>query len=267
MADAPTAIVTGGSSGIGAAIADRLATAGYRLVVVDLERPASADHRFVAADVADAQAWAELAGSLRGEGADTALLVQAAGALLVGRLSDCPAEEIERLVRVNLSGVLLGAAALGPLLRKSAEAPGAATPPLPRGVLNVASIFAAVTPPGFAVYNATKAGVVAATETLRSEWAPHGLNATAVLPGVTPTGLFDRAAYPDDRFREPIRRRVAEAQLTAGVVAERALDAYRRGNAVAAIGARARRYHLLKRLAPTALLRAIARQARRELPE
>lgn len=273
--NAPVAIVTGAASGIGRAIAIRLAALGYRLVLWDLDHeglrsiqasllPAQRmEHELVVADTADAEVWAGFTSTLQHDGTSVALLVQAAGVLVAGRLADCNPADIERLVSVNLTGVMLGAQAMAPLLAAS-QATGGDTP-LPRGVLNIASIFATVAPPGFAAYNAAKAGVIALTETLRGEWAPLGLTTTAVLPGVTPTGLFTRAAYADDRFREMVRRHAGRAELTVDAVADAALVAYRRRKLIVPIGRRATRYYWLKRWLPNLVLRRVAEQANREL--
>lgn len=271
----PAAVVTGAASGIGRALVVRLASEGYRLILVDrdhaglqqllAELPTTGpiDHELVVADVSDAAAWRGLADTLAHDKTDVAILVQAAGGLLAGRLVDCPPEEIERLIAVNLTAVALGSQAIGPLLIKQALV--GARSPLPRGVLNVASIFGAVSPPGFAVYNATKAGVVALTETLRGEGAPHGLTATAILPGVTPTRLFDNAVYANEPLREAATQRVAQAELTADYVAEMALRAYAKRRLVVPIGKRASRYYWLKRWLPNILLKRVAAEANREL--
>ena len=271
IASAPVAIVTGAASGIGRAIALRLAALGYRLVLWDLDHeglrsvqasllPAQGmEHELVVADTSDAEVWAGFASTLQHDGANVALLVQAAGVLV----ADCNPADIERLVSVNLTGVLLGAQAMAPLLAASQAAGGDV--PLPRGMLNIASIFATVAPPGFAAYNAAKAGVIALTETLRGEWAPLGLTATAVLPGVTPTGLFTRAAYADDRFRDMVRRHVGKAEQTVDAVADAALVAYRRRKITHPIGRRATRYYWLKRWLPNVVLRRVAEQANAEL--
>lgn len=270
----PAAVVTGAASGIGRAIAVRLGKLGYRLILVDqdhaglqnlaaeLSRAALAEHELVAADVTNAEAWQGLAETLRHDDTDIALLVQAAGILLAGKLADCEPADLDRIVRVNLTGALLGARAIGPLLSAT---PGSKPPPLPRGVLNVASIFGAVSPPGFTAYNATKAGLVALTETLRGEWAPLGLTATAVLPGVTRTGLFDKATYADQRIADLVATRATEAELSADQVAEAALKAYRHRRVVVPIGRRARRLFWIKRWLPKALLERVAKEANREL--
>lgn len=271
----PVAVVTGAASGIGRAIAVRLAALGYRLVLVDLDHTGlqqtqsallpstEAEHELVVADAADATAWRGLASTLQHDSADIALVVQAAGVLVAGRLADCRPGDVERLISVNLTGVVLGAQAMAPLLAASAKS--GADSPLPRGVLNIASIFAVVSPPGFAAYNAAKAGVIALTETLRGEWAPLGLTATAVLPGVTPTGLFARAEYADEGLRDMVRRHVGHAELTADAVADAALVAYRRRRVVVPIGRRASRFYWLKRWLPNVLLGRVAAEANREL--
>ncbi len=271
----PVAVVTGAASGIGRAIALRLAAMGYRLVLIDLDHGGLCDvlsfllpvegieHELVVADTADADVWEGLASTLQHDDADVALLVQAAGVLVAGKLVDCRPVDIQRLVEVNLIGVLLGARAMGPLLASPRD--GGDDAPLPRGMLNIASIFAAVAPPGFAAYNAAKAGVVALTETLRGEWAPLGLTATAVLPGVTPTGLFTKALYADERFREMVRRYVGHSELTVDAVADAALVAYRRRRLVSPIGRRASRYYWLKRWLPDLVMRRVAERSNREL--
>lgn len=266
--------MTGAAGGIGGAIAARLAERGYAVVAVDTREAAlqtfvagrlgGAPHSAVTADVGEPADWDRVVEAAQRAGDQVALLVQAAGVLLVGPLEQCDPEAIRRVVDVNLLGAALGARAVTPLLRAAARS-SAAAPPLPRGVLNVASVFATVAPPGFAAYNASKAGVVALTESLYGELIADGLTATVVLPGVTPTGLFDSASYSEERLRAATIDTVRDAELTADAVAEAALRAYRRRRSVATIGARARRFTLLKAISPGRLRRRVAAAARRFL--
>ncbi|MEQ8846543.1 SDR family oxidoreductase [Botrimarina sp.] len=268
------AVVTGAAGGIGGAFALRLASLGYAVVAVDSDRAGLAElmsgplggggHRSLGADVSDPAAWDRVADECRRGAARVDLLVQAAGVLLVGPLERCDAADVRRVIDVNLTGAALGARAIAPLLRETARRHGA-PPALPRGLLNVASVFATVAPPGFAVYNASKAGLLVLTESLRGELAADRLAATAVLPGVTPTGLFAKAIYSDAGLRAATEDWLERSELTPDEVAEAALRAYRRGRAAAVIGRRARRFALLKALAPGLTRRRVAAAAGRFL--
>lgn len=271
MADRAVAVVTGAASGIGREIALRLATLGYDLAAVDadgegIETVAAAIKTRCLArrmDVCDPAAWDGLAAELRER--RVAVLVNSAGLLLAGRLADCRAEDLRRIVEVNLFGVMLGCRTITPLLAATEPRIPRRQRELPIGVLNIASVFAPLAPPGFSAYSATKAGVVTLGETLREEVRPDRLTVTTVLPGVTPTGLFDRAHYADERLRDATRDYLAAAELSAGDVAELALKAFRRRRRSATIGRRAARYALAKRLAPALVGKLIGRRARRAL--
>lgn len=271
MADRPVAVVTGAAAGIGRQLAIRLARLGYDLAAVDIdaeglqELTASIKTGCEAwrADVSDADAWEQIASDLRGR--RVGLLVNNAGLLLAGRLDACGPAELRRVVEVNLLGVLLGCRAMTPLLVSTASATRRRDRPAPVGVLNVASVFAPLTPPGFAAYSATKAGVVGLSGALRGEVRGQGLAVTAVLPGVTATGLFDKAHYADDTIRQATAEFLAGGGLAPDAVAEAALRAYRRRRRCVTIGRRAAWYARAKRWAPALVDWAIARRGRRAL--
>ncbi|TWT87088.1 putative oxidoreductase SadH [Pseudobythopirellula maris] len=268
----PVALVTGAGSGIGRAFCLRLADRGYGVVAIDrdpvtadetaaLVRQAGAVAHSYGMDVSDASAWDALPAWLaETTGGRLDLLVCNAGVLLGGELDRCEAADALRVVATNLGGALLGCRTLIPLLKQPVG-----SPPTARGVINIASIFAAISPPGFAAYNASKAGVVALSETLRGELAPHGLRVTVAAPGVTPTGLFAHAAFATPRLAELADRYLASAQLTADDVAEGALRAFDRNRLYAPLGAKATRLWRLKRWLPQRTIDLIARRSRREL--
>ena len=171
-----------------------------------------------------------------------------------------------QVLDTNLSGTLLGCQMATPWLIESATAPlpRVVGQPLP-GILNIASVFGVVSPPGFAAYNASKAGVIALSETIRGELAPHGLNVTVALPGATPTGLFADAAFASAEFGDQTTRYMAGAELSPEQVAEQALAAAAKGQTHAVIGKRARRFAWLKRMAPSFVLNQVAKRARQQL--
>ena len=271
------ALVTGGGSGIGRAICQQLASSGWVVAVADLDLPAAEatlaslpspadDHLAVELDVASAAAWTQQIAMLQTEWPRIDLLVNNAGALAGGELAATPEEEIRRLVEVNLMGAIHGCRATIPWLVESATRDSPLDRQSPRsGVINTASIFAALAPPGFATYSATKAAIVALSESLRGELAPHGLNMTVTLPGVTKTGLFERAYFPSAAFRQTANRYVQDARLAPADVAQQTLQAAASGKLYAVIGRRARWYARLKRWLPTLVTRRVAKQSHDEL--
>lgn len=174
-----TALVTGASSGIGRATAAALAGRGARVVALgrDVARLEGVGERQVVWDLAEPGAVAEEVGPVD-------VLVNNAGAGWAGPFAETP--DVERLVAVNL---------VAPILLTRALLPGM----LERGrghIVNVASIAGFVAPRDEAVYAATKAGLVAFSESLRYELRGSGVGVTLVAPGVVATPFFERRARP-----------------------------------------------------------------------
>ncbi|MEM9187129.1 MAG: SDR family NAD(P)-dependent oxidoreductase, partial [Planctomycetota bacterium] len=177
-----------------------------------------------------------------------------------------PPAELQRLVEVNLTGTMLGSAAAAPWLIEAADrgAPRGVSSPR-SGIINTASIFAPLAPPGFAAYSATKAGVVAFSRALRGELATSQLNVTVTLPGVVSTRLFGSARFATPAFKAAAERFVQQTELSPESVAEQTLRAAHRGLAEAVLGRRAGRFASLRRWAPALADYLVQRRATREL--
>ncbi|MGV9329310.1 SDR family NAD(P)-dependent oxidoreductase [Streptosporangium sandarakinum] len=198
-------LITGASSGIGAATARAMAAAGARLVLAGRD-PGRLDA------VAAGTGGRALAGDLVTDAADLArragpvdVLVANAGAGWAGPLETMPDDAIERLVAGNLTAPIRLTRLLLPAMVERG-----------RGhVVFVASIAGAVGVPGEAVYAATKAGLLCFAESLRYEL--RGVGVSVVLPGVVDTPFFERRGTPyARRWPVPIpAERVARAIVAA----------------------------------------------------
>ncbi|MBU0669593.1 MAG: SDR family NAD(P)-dependent oxidoreductase, partial [Alphaproteobacteria bacterium] len=142
-------------------------------------------------------------------------VVNNAGIPLGGSLIDNSAEEIERCLDINLKGVLFGAQAAHPHLKKTA--PGSC-------LLNTASAAGIFGSPGASVYSATKFAVRGLTESLDGEWHEDGIKVRSLCPGFIETPLLDKT--PNHGANEAIRDRVNAAGLEITPVEDVALAAW-----------------------------------------
>lgn len=191
-----TALVTGGASGLGRAVAEQIVAAGGRVVIVDLPGSDGAavaaqlapDAAFAPADVTD-EASIEAALDVAEELGDLRVVVNCAGIgpprKIVGKDGPMPLEEFRRVVEINLVGtfnVIRLAAA-----RIIARAPIGEE----RGVIvNTASVAAYDGQIGQAAYAGSKGGVVGLTLPIARELAQHRIRVTTIAPGLFRTPLF-----------------------------------------------------------------------------
>lgn len=182
-----TTIVTGGASGLGAAVALAIAEAGGRPVVLDISEPAAGvEHELVdLADPRTAMDAVERVGTRAG-GIDA--VVTAAGTDACGKLDEVPWEQWERVLRVNLLGTAaVVRAALPWLERRSGH------------VVTVASTLGLRALPDATAYCASKFGVVGFTRALAAETAGR-VGVTLLVPGGMRTAFFDGR---DEQYRPP----------------------------------------------------------------
>jgi NAD(P)-dependent dehydrogenase (short-subunit alcohol dehydrogenase family) len=180
------ALVTGGSSGIGLAVARMLREEGFDLTLASrrAEKVEAAAAELgaaaVAANVGDPEECARLVAGHRERFGRLDVLVNSAGIGIAGRVEDLPVKHLDLQLGVNLRGLFLVTQAAIPLLRET------------RGwIVNLASIAGTIPSPGLATYGATKAAVISLTRSLNEELDADGVRAVAICPGFVDTPMAD----------------------------------------------------------------------------
>ncbi len=248
-----TALVTGASSGIGEAVARRLAREGARLALVARGEAAlgrlAADlgpgTAVLAQDLARPGAAQALAARVVDAGLEVDILVNNAGYGLAGPFAALDADEQEEMIALNCAALtgLTRRLLPGMLARRRG------------GVLHVASTAAFAPAPTLAVYAATKAYVLRLSQALHAELRGTGVHCTCLCPGPVPTGFGARAGMHEGFFRTG---GLLRATTSPERVAREGLSALARNRRQVVVGALNKAQAFGTRLAPTALTLRVA---------
>ena len=236
------AVITGGASGIGRAVAERAAAEGMKVVIGDIEEgplkdaegelsSLGAEVMGVRTDVSDAASVRELRDKALERFGAVHLVHNNAGVGLGGPIWEVSEEDWRWILGVNLLGVVHGIATFVPLLLEQGEG----------HVVNTASIAGLATAPFLGPYNATKQAVVAISETLfkdlQSVGAPESVGVSVLCPGFVQTRIAESdrnrpawAAEPEAKAAEELRgamQNMVDGGIPPAVVGDRVIDAVR----------------------------------------
>jgi len=201
----PVAVVTGGSSGIGLMTAQRLASAGYKVAVIDLHSTPSADLSLTV-DVTDADAVQRAVAAIVEAFGRVDLLVNNAGITGSDKATVChetPIEQWDLVQAVNVRGPFLCTRAVLPtmLSQKSGH------------VITVASVAGLIAFPGRCAYTASKGAALQFSKSLAVDYAAAGIRANAICPGMVETPMTQW------RLDVPELRAAVESNIPMGRVA------------------------------------------------
>jgi NADP-dependent 3-hydroxy acid dehydrogenase YdfG len=208
------ALVTGASSGIGEATARALAGAGAKVAVSArrlqrLQRLAEElgeggrTALAIESDITDSEQAVAAVERTADELGRLDIVVNNAGQMLLGPIEDAPTEEWDRMIDLNLKGLIVTThAALPHLLSAAADSPRGCA-----DVINISSVAGRIARSGSGVYNLTKHGVGAFSESFRQEFAGRRVRSTLIEPGAVETELTDHIR---DGIREEVRGRFAD---------------------------------------------------------
>lgn len=213
--------ITGGASGLGRALAERYARAGWRVAIGDIHeargeetlarlRELGAEALFLPCDVRQEEHLEAAADLLEETWGGVDVVVNNAGVAVGGSVAEVPMADWEWIVDINLLGVVRGCRVFTPRFVRQGSG----------RFVNVSSMAGLVHPPRMSAYNATKAAVVALSETLRAELARDGIAVTVVCPSFFRTNLTETFRAPDPKTVKTTNRLVNEARLGADEIAE-----------------------------------------------
>ncbi|GAA3817502.1 short-chain dehydrogenase [Cellulomonas soli] len=256
-----SAVVTGGASGIGLAIARDLARGGAVVTLADVDveraevharalREQGAKAEAVEIDVTDRGAVDDLLRRVADEHGRLDLMFNNAGVGGTLPFEEATAQQWDRILALNLRSVIDGTDAAYRLMR--AQGGG--------HIVNTASIAGLVPVPMQTLYNTTKFGVVGLSTTLRPEAAAHGVRVSVVCPGQVATAIWGTPILGERDLSAPAPPQAVSAERAAAAV----LRGVRRNQAVITFPTPARRLALAYRYAPWAMSRWLgAEHARR----
>jgi NAD(P)-dependent dehydrogenase (short-subunit alcohol dehydrogenase family) len=194
----PSALVTGGSSGIGLAIARMLRDEGYELTLASRTKQkieaaaAELGAHAVAADIGKEEDCVRCVAQHRERFGGMDVLVNSAGIGIAGTVESLQTKHIDLQLGVNLRGLLIVTREAIPLLKAS------------RGwIVNLASIAGTTPTPGLTVYGATKAAVIALTRSQNAELDGDGVRAIALCPGFVDTPMAEWSGLPPAEMIQP----------------------------------------------------------------
>ena len=247
----PRAVVTGAGSGLGRAFCVELSRRGARIVGADVRDeglretaallPGAPMESFVC-DVSKRESVDALERFAQERLGGVDLLINNAGVAVAGEMGTVSGADWSWIVGVNLLGVAHGCEAFLPAMRRQKTG----------HVINVASLAGIACAPTMAPYNATKAAVIAISETLAGELMDTGVGVTVLCPSFFPTNIIEGSRGGDPKGRGMAEKMMAKSKWTADDVARMTLDGAAAGQLYVLPHAEGRLLWWVKRTAPQA---------------
>jgi 2-dehydro-3-deoxy-D-gluconate 5-dehydrogenase len=199
------AIVTGGSRGLGKAMAAGLAQAGAKVVIADILDPSETVEEItkdgshalgIKVDVTKKEDVENMVGKTIEKFGHIDILVNNAGILRTGKAEDLSLEDWNKVIQVNLTGQFICAQVVAKHMLERGKG----------NIINISSIAGLRGYPGSVVYSAAKAGSIMMTKTCAAEWG-HTLRVNAICPGVFASDMTDDF-LKDEKFMQDLKQKV-----------------------------------------------------------
>jgi NAD(P)-dependent dehydrogenase (short-subunit alcohol dehydrogenase family) len=254
------AVVTGAGSGLGRELCLKLAQRKYRILLadintagaqetLDLVKNAGGDGEIYQCDVTKQEAVEQMAVYAFDEFKKIDLLINNAGVVTAGFTGEIPLDDWHWCVNIDMWGMIYGCHYFIP--RMKAQGGGGY-------IINIASEAGLVCLPEMGPYNVAKAGVIALSETIRTELAPHEIGVTVVCPSFFQTNLLKTMRFQQDFQKELAETTFQHSRMTAADIAAHVMKAMDKKKLYVVPGFNARFAWFEKRRAPELFYRSIA---------
>jgi NAD(P)-dependent dehydrogenase (short-subunit alcohol dehydrogenase family) len=255
--------ITGGASGFGKALAQRFAREGSKVCIGDIHdergretaRDLGNDAHYVRCDVTKDDDLTAVADWLGEQWGGVDLVVNNAGVAVGGGIVETPMSDWHWICDINLLGVVRGCRTFTPMFRKQGKG----------HFLNVASMAGLIHPPLMSAYNATKAAVVALSETLRSELRADGIGVSVVCPSFFKTNLTESLRSTDRGIETAMQGLVGRSRYSAESIADLTYRGLSRGDFLILTHADGKVAWMLKRFTPFAVYSAAMSETSKRL--
>lgn len=225
-----TAVITGAGSGLGRAMALELARDGWAIGIADIDadgarctldaiRESGGRGEVFSCDIRDADRVARMARHFFDAWGGVSLLINNAGIAIAGHVGEIELSEWNRIVDVNLLGLVNGCHAFVPLMKSAGGG----------RIINIASFAGIINLPEMAPYSMTKAGVISLSETLRTELARDRIGVTVACPTFFDTNLLENMTCTDEYQSEFARSAFSNSRVTSRDIARAIITGARKG--------------------------------------
>jgi len=260
--------ITGAGSGLGRAIALHYARLGARLACTDRDESSAAETLAqvikvggsglaFGLDVTQEADFVAAAERLHKEWQGVDLVINNAGVATAGNMDAAPLSDWEWVLNINLLGVVRGCKAFLPMLKTQRKG----------HIVNIASFAGIANPPGMGSYNASKAAVVAVSETLRHELAESGVGVTVVCPAFFPTNLMNSARVMESGTVGMVHKFMKKSGVTADGVAAQIARAISKKEFLLLTHKDTRKQALAKRISPEYFFAMVQKTRKRLIPK
>ena len=211
-------------------------------------------------DVTKVEDWQQVHSELEKLWSGLDLLINNAGAAVCGRTEDVPLDDWRHAMEVNFFGPVCGSQVLLPLLKNGALTAGASSAKLERSrIINVASLMGLINPPYMAPYSASKAALIAWTQSVAAEWQTSAVDISVVCPSFFISNLMSSARSTDALLVSSAKVKMKGSKDSVVAIAKAIKSGGETGAAMIVPGLEAKGMMLLRRLLPQSTFRRLLR--------